>query len=101
MTDVFPESPPKSGEEVRIQGVNGLFRAYLAQVDAGDRRDLYLLPLPNAAASDLNLVADFQTMPVALIMFEPSGAVCAINLAAREVIGALATDATLMFQDLF
>ena len=108
LADVFPDtalkSGLKSGEEVSVNGPSGPLRAYLAQIDAGDRRDIYLLPLPNATASDLNLVADFQTMPVALMMFEPNGALCAMNLAAREVIGSHAPQkptASLMFQDLF
>lgn len=107
LADIFPEaalqSGLKSGEEVSIHGPSGPLRAYLVAIDMGDRRDIYLLLLPNAAPSDLNLVADFQSMPVAMMMFEPTGALCAMNLAAREVIGPSAQDQTaaLMFQDLF
>lgn len=103
VAEVFADTVYKSGEEVCLNGPHGPLRAYLAQIDLGDRRDLYLLPLPTAAPFDVNMLADFQTMPVALMMLDPSGAICAINLAAREVIGAKDTDPNdgLMFQDLF
>lgn len=103
LAEVFPNPVLSSGEEVTVNGPLGPLRAYLAQIDLGERRDLYLFPLPNAAALDPNLVADFQTMPVALMMFEPSGALSAINHAAREVMG-IGSDAALgkvMFQDMF
>ncbi len=101
LADVFPNTTLKSAEEVDIHGPSGPLRAYLAQIEQGERRDIYLLPLPDATQSDLNLVADFQTMPVALMMFEPNGALCAINMAARDVIGPQVNTSDVMFQDLF
>lgn len=104
LTDVFPDPVLKFGEENSVFGPTGPVRAYVAQIDVSpDRRDIYVMPLPNAAPFDLNTVADFQSLPVAMMMFDPSGQLCAINLAAREVIGAdaLGKDVAVMFQDLF
>lgn len=105
LNDVIADQMLKSGEEISLNGRTGPIRVYLVTLESEDRRDIYLMPLPTAVQIDLNLVADFQTMPVAMMMFEADGTLAAINLAAREMMGINALGqgpkSDLMFQDMF
>jgi two-component system, cell cycle sensor histidine kinase and response regulator CckA len=83
---IFVNPVLRSGEETLVTTLDGQVRAILAEVEgAGERRELYLLPLSEREAAD-TIQADFEHLPVALIMLNADGAVKAANLAARELL---------------
>ena len=88
---IFAGDVTASGDEVQVASADGPVRAILAEIEGvGDRREIYLLPVPERAASD-QIMTDFETVPVALMKFRPDGALRAANRAARDLTG-LAAD---------
>ena len=97
---VFASARLKSGEEVEVAALSGQVRAILAEVEGpGERREIYLLPVP-AANMDDSALTDFEHVPVALMKFSSDGALRIANKAAREALG-LSEDEAPPFQDLF
>ncbi len=83
---IFLNPVLRSGEETLVTTLDGQVRAILAEVEgAGERRELYLLPLADRPA-ETSIQADFDHLPVALIMLEGDGSVSAANIAARELL---------------
>ena len=89
-----------SGEEVEVAAATGPLRTILAEVEGlAERREIYLLPVPQRDAS-AQMHADFEHVPVALLKFAPDGQLRAANLAARELLH-LPPDADPAVHDLF
>lgn len=84
---IFVQPRFSSGEEVQVSSVTGPIRAIVAEVEgAGDRRELFLLPAPEAKDQD-DLPTDYESLPVALMKFAPDGHLRSANRAARELLG--------------
>ena len=97
---IFATLPLRSGEEVQVSAVDGPVRAILAEVEGpGERREIYLLPLPPSMASD-SALTDFEHVPVALIKFAGDGRLRIAKRAAREALD-LSSEATPDIRDLF
>ena len=97
---IFTSPVLHSGEEVEVSTVDGPVRAVLAEVEgAGERREIYLLPV-SQSASNANTLADFEQVPVPLAKFAADGAMIAANAAARTLLK-LAVGQTEMFHTLF
>ena len=97
---VFASPVLHSGEEVMVNGVDGPLRAILAEVEGlAERREIFLLPLPETPASD-KMQADFEHVPVAMLKFAPDGSFRAANAAARDQLR-LEMDANPPFHNLF
>lgn len=97
---IFAEQVLRSGEEIEVAGVEGPVRAILAEVDGpGERREIYLLPVPAQAVGE-NSLADFEHVPVALLKFGGDGSMRAANKAARLALG-LQPDESPAFHDIF
>jgi two-component system cell cycle sensor histidine kinase/response regulator CckA len=83
---IFVTQTLHSGEEVEVLSASGPVRAILAEVDGlGERREIYLLPVAQHH-NDESMLADFEHVPVALLKFEPSGALRLANRAARDLL---------------
>ncbi|MDT8855698.1 ATP-binding protein [Paracoccaceae bacterium Fryx2] len=97
---VFVDQVLRSGEEVEVTSVDGPVRAILAEIEgAGERREIYLMPVPNRPDGD-TVLADFEHVPVALMKFGGDGSLRAANRAARDLLG-LDQGAAVTFPDLF
>ena len=97
---IFADQVLRSGEEIQVSSVDGPVRAILAEVEgASERREIYLLPVPEAAANG-SALADFEHVPVALLKFAPDGALVLANRAACETLGITPEEDT-AFHDLF
>lgn len=97
---VFVAQRLRSGEEVEVAAQSGPVRAILAEVEGpGERREIYLLPVPQANLDD-NALADFEHVPVALMKFGADGTLRVANRAAREALG-LTPEEMPPFHDLF
>ena len=100
LTDVFGHAPVQGGA-ISLNTENGPVLVYLAEAKgANELREIYVVPIPEPAQSDPNLIADFQNMPVALLMFEVDSSLCASNAAAHEVLGRVPEQGCMIF-DLF
>lgn len=83
---IFVTQTLHSGEEVEVLSASGPVRAILAEVEGlGERREIYLLPVAQHF-NDESMLADFEHVPVALLKFEPSGALRLANRAARDLL---------------
>ncbi|MFN3605762.1 MAG: ATP-binding protein [Cypionkella sp.] len=101
LSDVIADKVWRPGEEVALHTPNGPVRVLPTELPStGARREIYLLPLPPRTAGPESPFTDFEQMPVALMVFDPSGAVRAANLAAREILGDALRDGC-YFHDLF
>lgn len=97
---IFAAQPLRSGEEIEVAGVDGPLRAILAEVEgAGERREIYLLPVPDQAAG-AHAMTDFEQVPVALMKFAPDGTFETANRAAFDALGLPPEDRP-AFHDLF
>lgn len=97
---MFTSTAFKTGEEVEVTGLDGPLRAIVAEIEGpGERREIYLLPVADRPASE-TMLADFEHVPVALLTFQPGGALRAANRAARDLLGLAPEDAP-AFADLF
>lgn len=97
---IFATPVLHSGEEVEIATAEGPVRAYLAEIEGpGERREIYLLPVPERTEAD-HMLADFEHVPVALLKFRPDGTLRAANRAARELAGDAAGDQR-RFEEIF
>ena len=100
LDQVFNNQNYHSGEEVVVNSGTGPVRAILAEVDgAGERREIYLMPVPNRPAVE-NMLADFEHVPVALMKFAADGMLIVANRAARDLL-ALDVASGQMFHELF
>jgi len=85
MDRVFNSPVLRSGEEVEVAGAEGPIRAILAEVDGvGERREIYLLPV-DERPDGTEMVADFESLPIAMIKFRADGGMRSINAAARDL----------------
>lgn len=85
MDRVFTSPVLRSGEEVVVSGAEGPIRAILAEVDGvGERREIYLLPVDERPVGT-EMVADFESLPIAMIKFRADGSMRSINAAARDL----------------
>jgi two-component system, cell cycle sensor histidine kinase and response regulator CckA len=83
---IFVGQTLHSGEEVEVLSATGPVRAILAEVEGvGERREIYLLPVAQHH-NDESMLSDFEHVPVALLKFEPSGALRLANRAARDLL---------------
>jgi two-component system, cell cycle sensor histidine kinase and response regulator CckA len=97
---VLTSSNPRTGEEVEVAGVDGPLRAILAEVEGpGERREIYLLPIPDRAAP-AQILEDFENVPVALLRFSAQGTLLMANRAARDLLD-LPLGEGLSFHDLY
>ncbi len=81
---LFKGPPAKHGEVASINAAAGPVRARLAEVAGpGERREIYLLPVEEAAAPDGGML--FDCLPVALMRFDAAGVLIAANRAARDL----------------
>lgn len=84
---LFTGPLPPSGETVVLSGPTGPVRAVLAELEgAGERREIYLLPVPERA-EPVEASAAFEDLPVPLIRFRADGTIVVANRAARELTG--------------
>lgn len=98
---IFTSATLHSGEEVEVAAADGPVRAILAEVaGAGERREIYLLPVPKRS-DDASMLADFEHVPVALLKFAPNGALLVANKAARDLLHLTADAPPEMMHDLF
>nr|WP_259444883.1 ATP-binding protein [Neotabrizicola shimadae] len=82
---LFTDPAPLAGEVVTVSGADGPVRALLAEIAGpGDRREIYLVPVPDRPAA---APATFEDLPVALLRLDGSGTVLTANRAARELAG--------------
>ncbi len=97
---VFLTPKLHSGEEIEVAASDGKVRAVVAEIDGpGERREIYLLPVDERETEE-KAVADFESLPVALMRFAGDGKLRAANRAARELLG-LSDDEDALFHDLF
>lgn len=91
---VFLHLPIRSGEEAMISTPDGPLRALVAEIaGAGDRREIYLLPVSEVTEQDLNgEAALFESLPVALVRISSTGVVEAANQLGRDYLGLAADD---------
>ena len=83
---IFVNTVLRSGEETLVTTLDGQVRAILAEVEgAGERREMYLLPLPEQQ-STASVTAEFDHLPVALLVIDVSGGLQAANIAGRELL---------------
>ncbi|MDR5651587.1 ATP-binding response regulator [Ruixingdingia sedimenti] len=86
---VFAHLPLQSGQETVVSGIDGPVRALVAEIEgAGERREIYLLPVPGCPAEPLP-AADWggEDLPVALLRLAPTGAILSANRRARDLFG--------------
>jgi two-component system, cell cycle sensor histidine kinase and response regulator CckA len=104
LSDVIGPQAWRTGEEVALQTPSGPARVLLAEVPSHtqttERREIYLLPLSTDPHSRNAPSTDFEHMPVALMIFSPTGEVRAANRAARDILGDVLRDDS-FFHDLF
>lgn len=87
LDQVFNAQTVRSGEEVEVNAGTGPVRAILAEVEgAGERREIYLMPVPSRPHSE-TMLADFEHVPVALMKFTVDGTLIVANRAARDLMG--------------
>lgn len=97
---VFTNPTLRSGEVVDVPGATGPVRAMLAEIaGAGERREIYLLPIGEAEAPDV-ILEDFENVPVALLRFNQDGRLLIANRAARALLS-LDPDAVSDFHDIY
>lgn len=95
---LFTDPDPRAGEEVTVSTADGPVRAMLAEIaGAGERREIYLVPVPDRPAA---APASFEDLPVALLRLDGSGAILTANRAARDLAG-LAPDAPAQMHELY
>ncbi len=83
---IFAHPAQNSGEETVILTQGGTVRAVRVEIEGlGARREIYLLPLPDAATSP-RFQADFDHLPVALATIGGDGSLLSANLAARDLL---------------
>jgi two-component system cell cycle sensor histidine kinase/response regulator CckA len=83
---IFADPGLGSGQEAVILTQEGTTRAVKAEIEGpGERREIYLLPLPARSASP-EIRADFDHLPVALALVAADGSLHAANLAARDLL---------------
>ena len=101
LCDISSKSSWNSGEEMLINTAEGTASVMMVELPStGERREIYLLPMPPDAKANLDLHADFESIPVALMVFTAKGEIRAANLAAREILGDMLQGAP-HFHDLF
>lgn len=101
LRDIAAQENWRSGEEIVINTATGSASVMMVELPStGERREIYLLPLPPDAAASPDVHADFESIPVALMVFTPKGEIRAANLAAREILGDMLHGAP-YFHDLF
>lgn len=101
LADIADLAMWRTGEQIEITTPNGPALMMLVELpSAGQRREIYLLPLPEAATGPSKKGADYESIPVALGLFAPDGALQFANAAARDVLGPLARDGA-YFDDIF
>ena len=97
---VFTTTNLRSGEVVDVPGPSGPVRAMLAEIPgAGERREIYLLPIGEAEIPDV-ILEDFEHVPVALLRFNQDGQLLIANRAARSLL-VLDPEVTESFHDLY
>ncbi|WP_197082902.1 ATP-binding protein [Pseudorhodobacter ferrugineus] len=85
MDKVFTSPVLRSGEEVLIAGAEGPIRAILGEINGiGERREIYLLPVDEQPGGT-EMVADFESLPIAMIKFRADGTMRSVNAAARDL----------------
>lgn len=95
---LFTDPSPLPGEEVTVSTVDGPVRALMAEIQGpGDRREIYLVPVPDRPAA---APASFEDLPVALLRLDGSGTVLTANRAARDLAG-LSPDAPAQMHEIY
>lgn len=85
MDRVFNSPVLRSGEVVEVAAAEGPIRAILAEIEGiGERREIYLLPV-NERPDGTEMVADFESLPIAMIKFRADGSMRSVNASAREL----------------
>ena len=83
---IFTQNVLHSGEIVQVMSHDGPVRALLAEIEgSGERREIYLLPVPEQAAASAG--PDIDDLPVGLLTFAADGLLMEANTAARVLIG--------------
>jgi two-component system, cell cycle sensor histidine kinase and response regulator CckA len=86
LEQIFVGPLPRSGQEVLVTTQIGQVRAVLAEVDGpGERREIFLLPVSERPVVDA-VRAEFNNLPVALIILAVDGSLQAANTAARDLL---------------
>lgn len=95
---LFTDPSSLPGEEVTVSTVDGPVRALMAEIQGpGDRREIYLVPVPDRPAA---APASFEDLPVALLRLDGSGTVLTANRAARDLAG-LSPDSPAQMHELY
>ena len=101
LRDIAAPEAWRSGEELLLTTPTGPVSVMLVELPStGARREIYLLPLPPEQTPAADSTVDFESMPVALMIFDPDGTIRAANGAAREIMGDMLHGAP-YFHDLF
>ncbi len=96
---IFTTQVLHSGEIVQVATSDGPVRALLAEIEGvGERREIYLLPVPDADAAPDG--PGFDDLPVSLMTFAADGTLIEANAAARAMIGPLG-EAGVPFHQMF
>jgi two-component system cell cycle sensor histidine kinase/response regulator CckA len=84
---VFADLPLRSGEETVIAGLDGPLRALVAEIEgAGERREIYLLPVAARPMPQAGTDTAFEDLPVGLLRLAPAGTILAANRVARTLM---------------
>lgn len=83
---LFPAMPVRSGCVMDVSTADGTVQAQISEMEAGaGRRAIYLLPVPDAVATES--WSAFQDLPVPLLRIAPDGTIAAFNRMAGTLVG--------------
>ncbi|MDZ7904808.1 MAG: ATP-binding protein [Cypionkella sp.] len=101
LADIASPEQWRTSEEMLVKAATGEVSVLLVELPSqGQRREIYLLPLPKSADETDAGSADYEDIPVALMTFAPDGQLRFANAAAREIIAPMSQDAS-YFHDMF
>ena len=84
---IFTTPHLHSGEIVQVSTADGPVRTLLAEIEgSGERREIFLLPVPVDAGAAAAPAPEFDDLPVGLLTFEATGRLVDANAAARTML---------------
>lgn len=101
LADIAGDKAWRSGEEITLQGADGPVAVMMVELPSpAQRREIYLLPLPEPSGDPQAAGTNFEGIPVALMMLSPDGMVRFANAAARDILGPQSQTGT-FFHEIF